>query len=89
MPPLTPYKYAPLPLRGALTQNYDWSMNGDIVPSLLWRRKTMISSLRLIEKRFEIPAHTKELNFLLPYHFHPPSSLWVSVRLLDPAMHVS
>ena len=72
---LTPYQYAPYPWgtwgRGSLTQTYDWSMNGDskYLPCCEWRKKNLRFHLplRLIEKRFEIPAHTlKNLIFFCP-----------------------
>ena len=72
---LTPLSICPLPLRqwgrGSLTQTYDWSMNGDskYLSCCEWRKKTLRFHLplRLIEKRFEIPAHTlKNLIFFCP-----------------------
>ena len=77
---LTPYQYAPYPWgtwgRGSLTQTYDWSMNGDskYLPCCEWRKKNLRFHLplRLIEKRFEIPAHTlKNLIFFCPIIFIP------------------
>ena len=53
------------------------------------KKPTFSSSFTSNRKTFwNTCAHTKELNFLLPYHLHPPCSLWVSVQVLDPAMHV-
>ena len=78
---LTPYQYAPYPW-GITEAGDPWPkpMIGqwmEIVNSFLAvndvKKPTFSSSFTSNRKTFwNTCAHTKELNFLLPYHLHPP-----------------